>query len=190
MPIRVNCSGCGMHLQAPDAAAGRSAKCSSCGSRVEIPFRVEPPPFVAEPTPFAGMGHSREASEHRDVHQKYCQECGERIRALAEICPKCGVRQFVPPISSNQSIDQHLRDAGGKRLAAGICGIILGCLGVHKFLLGYSTPGVIMLLVTLLTLGVGALPMSVIGIVEGVIYLSKSDNDFYSTYIENKREWF
>ena len=30
----------------------------------------------------------------------------------------------------------------------------------------------------------------IIGIVEGVIYLSKSDEDFYETYVVGKKEWF
>ncbi|WNZ44340.1 TM2 domain-containing protein [Leptolyngbya boryana CZ1] len=37
-----------------------------------------------------------------------------------------------------------------KKIAAGICGILLGGFGVHKFVLGYSTEGVIMLLVGIL----------------------------------------
>lgn len=37
-----------------------------------------------------------------------------------------------------------------KKVVAGICGILLGGLGVHKFLLGYNTEGLIMLLVNIL----------------------------------------
>ena len=29
--------------------------------------------------------------------EKFCHECGEVIRAKAEICPKCGVRQALQP---------------------------------------------------------------------------------------------
>jgi len=82
--------------------------------------------------------------------------------------------------------------AGGadKKLPAGICGILLGSIGVHKFILGYNTQGIIMLLVTLLTFGVGGLVMGPIGLIEGVIYLSKSDEDFVASYIENRKGWF
>ncbi len=47
-----------------------------------------------------------------------------------------------------------------------------------------------MLLVSLLTFGIGALPMGVIGLVEGIIYLTKSDEEFYQTYMLGKKEWF
>lgn len=78
----------------------------------------------------------------------------------------------------------------GKKIAAGICGILLGALGVHKFILGLTTPGIIMLLVTLLTLGLLGFVMSIIGIVEGIIYLTKTDEDFYQTYGVQKKGWF
>ena len=77
-----------------------------------------------------------------------------------------------------------------KRIAAGICGILLGHLGIHKFILGYTSEGVTMLLVTLLTCGVGGIVMWVIGLVEGISYLTKSDADFVATYITNKKGWF
>jgi TM2 domain-containing membrane protein YozV len=83
-----------------------------------------------------------------------------------------------------------IRDAASKKMAAGICGIVLGGLGVHKFILGLNTPGLIMLLVTLLTFGFGGIIMHAIGVVEGIIYLTKSDEDFYETYIVGKKEWF
>ncbi|MDT8391202.1 MAG: TM2 domain-containing protein [Lentisphaeria bacterium] len=77
-----------------------------------------------------------------------------------------------------------------KKLPAGICGILLGGLGIHKFILGYNTEGVIMLLITLLTCGMGAGVIGVIGLIEGIIYLTKSDEEFYNTYIANKKAWF
>lgn len=77
-----------------------------------------------------------------------------------------------------------------KKIAAGICAILLGTLGIHKFILGYTTSGVIMLLVSLLTCGLGGIVMWVIGLAEGIIYLTKTDEEFYNTYIANKKEWF
>jgi TM2 domain-containing membrane protein YozV len=56
-------------------------------------------------------------------------------------------------------------DVSSKKIAAGICGILLGYLGIHKFILGMTTPGLIMLLVSLLTCGIGAIPMMIIGLV-------------------------
>lgn len=77
-----------------------------------------------------------------------------------------------------------------KKLAAGLCAILLGSLGVHKFILGYNTEGIIMLAVSLLTCGFGAVITSIIGIVEGIIYLTKTDQEFYQMYVVHKKPWF
>jgi TM2 domain-containing membrane protein YozV len=82
------------------------------------------------------------------------------------------------------------QDISSKKMAAGICAILLGSFGVHKFILGMTTPGVIMLLITVLTCGVGSVATSIIGIIEGVIYLTKSDQEFYQDYMVGKKEWF
>ena len=80
--------------------------------------------------------------------------------------------------------------SGTDRLAAGLLAIVLGSLGVHKFMLGMTTQGMIMLLASLLTCGLAAPVMHVIGIIEGVIYLSKSDAEFHQQYVVEKRRWF
>ncbi len=77
-----------------------------------------------------------------------------------------------------------------KKIAAGVCGILLGALGVHKFILGYTKEGVIMLLVSLLSLGIGSPVMGIIGLIEGILYLTKSDEDFVQTYVAGKKGWF
>ncbi len=87
-----------------------------------------------------------------------------------------------------------------KKLLAGICGIVLGGFGVHKFILGYTQEGLILLgiwlasvVITVITCGLlFFLPMipSVIGIVEGIMYLTKSDEEFARTYLVNKKPWF
>jgi TM2 domain-containing membrane protein YozV len=80
-----------------------------------------------------------------------------------------------------------------KKLPAGICGILLGWLGIHKFILGYQTEGIIMLVAGIVgwfLCGLPTLVVSVIGIVEGIMYLTKSDQEFVQTYIQNKKPWF
>ncbi|MFP4259517.1 MAG: TM2 domain-containing protein [Opitutales bacterium] len=77
-----------------------------------------------------------------------------------------------------------------KKILAGILGIVLGALGIHKFVLGYTKEGVIMLLVSILTLGLFAWVMGLIGLVEGIMYLTKSDEEFVATYIDGKKGWF
>ena len=78
------------------------------------------------------------------------------------------------------------RKPENKKVVAGILGILLGGLGVHKFYLGYTTPGIIQLVASIFTCGAAG----IIGFVEGIIYLTKSDDDFYQTYQVGKKEWF
>ncbi len=79
-------------------------------------------------------------------------------------------------------------------VAAGLLAILFGCLGIHKFYLGYNTAGFIMLgvsvLVGIVTFSLAAWVMGVIGIVEGILYLTKSQSEFDQMYVFNKREWF
>jgi len=80
--------------------------------------------------------------------------------------------------------------SSGTKIAAGILGILLGCLGIHKFVLGFVGAGLVMLLVSVLTCGYAAPIMAIIGLIEGIIYLSKSDAQFHQDYVVNKRSWF
>lgn len=72
-----------------------------------------------------------------------------------------------------------------KKVPAGVLGILLGALGVHKFFLGYVVEGIIQIVLNV-ACGLGGL----IGLIEGIIYLTKSDEEFVETYINNKRGWF
>jgi TM2 domain-containing membrane protein YozV len=81
-------------------------------------------------------------------------------------------------------------EISNKKLAAGLTGIFLGAFGVHKFILGYTKPAVIMLVVSLLTCGVGYFVFQVIGIIEGIIYLTKSNAEFEAEYLDGQKEWF
>jgi len=77
-----------------------------------------------------------------------------------------------------------------KKVVAGIVAILLGAFGVHKFLLGYTTEGIIMVAITIVSCGILAIVPSVIGIIEGIMYLTKSDEEFVQTYIQSKKGWF
>lgn len=74
-----------------------------------------------------------------------------------------------------------------KRILAGILAILLGSIGVHKFVLGYTVPGIILLVVGLCT---GFTISWIIGLIEGIIYLTKTDEEFVETYQIGKKEWF
>jgi TM2 domain-containing membrane protein YozV len=82
----------------------------------------------------------------------------------------------------------EVKSFAGKKVAAGICAILLGYLSIHKFILGLTTPGIIMLLLTVTCVGYPV--MHIIGIIEGIIYLTKSDEEFYRFYALEKKGWF
>lgn len=79
-------------------------------------------------------------------------------------------------------------------VAAGLLAIFLGSLGIHKFYLGYNTVGFIMLAVSIIgsivTFGLAWAVMALIGLIEGIVYLTKSQSDFEQVYVFNRREWF
>ena len=71
-------------------------------------------------------------------------------------------------------------------IPGGLLGILLGGFGVHKFYLGYQKEGIIQIVITICTCGVGAL----VGLIEGIIYLTKSDEEFVATYVNGRKPWF
>lgn len=94
--------------------------------------------------------------------------------------------------------NQATNQGENKKILAGILAIILGSLGIHKFILGYQKEGIILLAATLvgyilLCVGVGAILVmgtGLIGLIEGIIYLTKSDEEFYNTYQVGRKPWF
>ena len=116
----------------------------------------------------------------------HCQACGQQTQPGAIVCVHCGAQLAVSSTERKAAAD--------KKLVAGICGILLGSLGVHKFILGYTTPGIVMLLVTLvggfITCGIAPIFVAIVGLIEGIIYLTKSDEEFIRTYIDNQKQWF
>ena len=128
---------------------------------------------------------------------RYCTKCGAINDDTAQYCSNCqavltSVSTGYQPLQSvNPNALTDWKEMGAdKKIVAGILAILVGSLGVHKFVLGYTTEGVIMLLVTVLTCGIAGVVMSIIGIIEGIMYLTKSDEDFVRMYIQNKKGWF
>ncbi len=73
-----------------------------------------------------------------------------------------------------------------KKVVAGVLAILLGSLGIHKFVLGYTTEGIIQIVLSIITCGVAG----IVPFIEGIIYLTKTDEEFYNTYQLNKKGWF
>ena len=84
------------------------------------------------------------------------------------------------------------------KIAAGLLALFLGFLGIHKFYLGYTGPGVVMLVISLVSIPlmlvlVGFLMIAAINIVafvEFILYITKTDEQFHEIYVVNKRPWF
>ncbi len=83
-------------------------------------------------------------------------------------------------------------------IAAGLLAIFLGGLGIHKFYLGYVGPGVALLVASTVSfllsfVLIGIFFLFVIGIfvlIEGIIYITKSEAEFQRIYVDQKRAWF
>lgn len=131
-----------------------------------------------------------------------CPRCSAQNSSLNTTCMTCGSQLPIAPMPMQQMPNYGGSKPAGadKKILAGVLGIILGGLGIHKFVLGYQQEGVILLSVYLIsivvafvTCGIGT-PLifvpTVIGIIEGIIYLTKSDEEFVQTYIVNKKPWF
>ena len=80
--------------------------------------------------------------------------------------------------------DADIARPESKRIICGVLAIALGWLGVHKFVLGYTVPGVIQLVLGF-CFGIGW----IVAIIEGIIYLTKTDDEFVQTYQIGKKEW-
>lgn len=123
---------------------------------------------------------------------KKCQNCGTENSGFESFCRSCGTmlsssyqNQQVQQ-APNSGMSQQQIPGADKKLIAGLCGILFGSLGVHKFILGYTTEGIIQIVITFVTCGIGG----IVGLIEGIIYLTKSDQEFVDTYIRNKKGWF
>ena len=73
---------------------------------------------------------------------RVCEHCGSTITSLAEVCPRCGVRQLAVRSLSDKRI-----------LPAAILALLFGVFGVHRFYTGKVGTGLLQL-VTLGGLGI------------------------------------
>jgi TM2 domain-containing membrane protein YozV len=115
-------------------------------------------------------------------HKKHCYACANILDVRAELCPRCGVRQpFVPGMpESTALVPVGVRSPAvmttKNRTAAGIFALVLGCVGVHKFYLGHVAAGILSLVFC------WTMIPALIGFVEGVLFLTMSDEEFARKY--------
>ncbi|WP_430504228.1 NINE protein [Haloparvum sp. PAK95] len=143
-------------------ASGQDTDADSDGS--EASSRTETPgasPRADSSTPAeSGPGGRSLAPD-----EQYCPSCGEPIKKAAEICPECGVRQ-QPPTSTEKD-----------RVTAGILALLLGGIGAHKFYLGEAGMGILYLCFSWTFIP------ALVGLIEGILYLTKTDAEFERKYV-------
>ena len=115
-------------------------------------------------------------------------EGGAEWKPLGSFAEFASELKAVPPLMAPPPSTVAAR--ASNKIPAGVCGILLGSLGIHKFILGYTGAGLVMLLVTILTCGIAGVVMHLIGLIEGIIYLCKSDEEFVRIYVAGRKEWF
>jgi TM2 domain-containing membrane protein YozV len=106
------------------------------------------------------------------------------LGSFPEFAPE--LKGVPPPMVPPPTISTR----ASNKIPAGICGILLGSLGIHKFILGYTGAGLVMLLVSVLSCFILSPVMHIIGLIEGIIYLCRSDEEFVRTYVDGRKEWF
>jgi TM2 domain-containing membrane protein YozV len=133
------------------------------------------------------LGDAKEgAKKAADKAGEFAEEAKEKAKEFASEA-KGSASEFA------ESAKETFTSGDNKKILAGVLGILLGWIGVHKFILGYQKEGIILLVLGLLgivTCGITSAISGLVGLIEGIIYLTKSDEDFYNTYQEGKKSWF
>ena len=148
----------------------------------------------------------------------FCSNCNAEVKPGSKYCAKCGtvieqnnssnditskdrlsssktskVNGSLSPQSSQYS-DPSWDEIKSKRTTTGVLAILFGELGVHKFILGYNTEGFILLAVSIvggiITCGLALIVTAIIAIIEGIIILTKTPDEFKRLYIDKKTGWF
>ena len=125
------------------------------------------------------------ASEKFDDAKESAKEfAGEATEAASDFADEAKKTANEFADSAKETMDS----LGGenKKMIAGLLGILFGSLGIHKFILGYTKEGIIQIVASFVTCGAAG----IVGFIEGIIYLTKSDEEFYNTYQVGKKPWF
>lgn len=112
-----------------------------------------------------------DAQRSKAIDEKFCSDCGAVIKAKAEICPKCGVRQMPAP-----SILGGVAPNGKNRIVAALLAFFLGGFGIHKFYLGRIGLGILYLVFCWTFIP------AVIAFIEFILLLIMSDEEFNRKY--------
>lgn len=111
----------------------------------------------------------------------YCSHCGAKLEETARYCLNCGVKTL------NGSDYGTAASQGGSKqkskFVAGVLAVLLGTLGIHNFYLGYTSKGVVQLLMFVFWLGWISF---IWGLVEAImIFTDKIDCDAYGVKLSD-----
>lgn len=141
---------------------------------------------------------------------KTCSQCGAPIDVVATSCKYCGAeasarpqytpaQQYTPPQYAQTPPPQYAPPqyaqtpppqyappqqvsptyySNKSKTTAGILAILLGGIGVHKFYLGKAGQGFLYLIFCWTYIP------AIIGFIEGIIYLTTSEENFYNKYVK------
>jgi TM2 domain-containing membrane protein YozV len=149
------------------------------------------------------------------VGYKMCGNCRQTVPADAVFCNNCGsqfapqYQQAEPPIvgvpQQPANVVVNVNPMGyaqpfvgpKSKVAAALFAFFLGGFGAHGFYLGNTGMGVALLVLTLVSfplmlivLGFFSLfAVSIICLVQAILYIASSDYDFHQKYVVQKR-WF
>ncbi|MHA1718920.1 MAG: NINE protein [Promethearchaeota archaeon] len=141
------------------------------------------------------------------MSEKACPNCGGMNPVEAKFCSFCGSELIQQPTPApqqnfNMNMNQNRDQMGNQgynqpppqqtmsqppyrpipstkdRVTAGILAIILGGLGIHKFYLNNIGMGILYL-----CFSCTGIP-EIIGLIEGIIYLTENDEEFYVKHVQ------
>jgi TM2 domain-containing membrane protein YozV len=160
----------------PHSYAGKNVKCPKCQG-VFIPHAKSQ--NITAALNIKLDDDELDTSTYAHPHTKYCHHCGVKIAALAEICPKCGVRQ-----PGQRSASSRERGDSPNKVVACLFAFFLGWFGAHKFHLGQTMWGVFYLLINTLLCWAIIVPVvfAFVCLIEGLMYLTYKDSDFAEKY--------
>ena len=124
--------------------------------------------------------------EAKDAAKKATDKASKAASELKEEVKDFGKEAKESAKEFADNAKETFNSSENKKVLAGILAILIGSLGIHKFILGYTKEGIIQIIISIVTCGIGG----IIPFVEGIIYLTKSDEEFYQTYQVGKRPWF
>lgn len=152
----------------------------------------EEAPFQGDPFQYPEPPHAPEPPRPEPDYQQPPQYDAPQYGAPQYGTPQYGGPQYQPPQYTQPPQPTYYQPqynvppagyAQKSRLAAGLLGILFGSLGIHNFYLGFTTRGVVQLLVSLIggviTCGLATLAIAIWGFVEGVLLLTASPSRMY-----------